>query len=103
MKPRLLRTHRSSRMQPPEFASAYYGPFREAAESTPQFGDRCSYQMDPANSDEAMREVAMDLQEGADMVMVKPALAYLDILQRVKAEFGYPDCRLCGKRRVLDD
>jgi porphobilinogen synthase len=73
-----------------KFASAYYGPFREAAESTPQFGDRRSYQMDPANSDEAMREVAMDLQEGADMVMVKPALAYLDILHRVKTEFGYP-------------
>jgi len=73
-----------------KFASAYYGPFREAAESAPQFGDRRSYQMDPANSDEAMREVAMDLQEGADMVMVKPALAYLDILHRVKAEFGYP-------------
>ncbi|MDB6057131.1 MAG: Porphobilinogen synthase [Verrucomicrobiales bacterium] len=73
-----------------KFASAYYGPFREAAESTPQFGDRRSYQMDPANSDEAMREVAMDLQEGADMVMVKPALAYLDILHRVKEEFGYP-------------
>jgi porphobilinogen synthase len=73
-----------------KFASAYYGPFREAAESTPKFGDRRSYQMDPANSDEAMREVAMDLQEGADMVMVKPALAYLDILHRVKTEFGYP-------------
>lgn len=73
-----------------KFASAYYGPFREAAESAPQFGDRRSYQMDPANSDEAMREVAMDLQEGADMVMVKPALAYLDILHRVKTDFGYP-------------
>jgi porphobilinogen synthase len=73
-----------------KFASAYYGPFREAAESTPKFGDRRSYQMDPANSDEAMREVAMDLQEGADMVMVKPALAYLDILHRVKTDFGYP-------------
>jgi len=73
-----------------KFASAFYGPFREAAESAPQFGDRRSYQMDAANADEAMREVAMDIQEGADMVMVKPALAYLDILRRVKTEFGYP-------------
>ena len=73
-----------------KFASAFYGPFREAAESTPQFGDRRSYQMDPANANEALREVALDIQEGADMVMVKPALAYLDILYRVKAEFGYP-------------
>ena len=73
-----------------KFASAYYGPFREAAESAPRFGDRRSYQMNGANADEAMREVAMDIQEGADMVMVKPALAYLDILYRVKTEFGYP-------------
>ncbi len=73
-----------------KYASAYYGPFREAAESAPQFGDRRSYQMDPANAAEAMREVALDIQEGADMVMVKPALAYLDILYRVKTEFGYP-------------
>ncbi|MDB6063931.1 MAG: hemB [Pedosphaera sp.] len=73
-----------------KFASAFYGPFREAAESTPQFGDRRSYQMDPANADEAMREVALDIQEGADLIMVKPALAYLDILRRVKTEFGYP-------------
>ena len=73
-----------------KFASAFYGPFREAAESAPQFGDRRSYQMDAANADEALREVALDLQEGADMVMVKPALAYLDILRRVKTEFGYP-------------
>ena len=73
-----------------KFASAFYGPFREAAESTPQFGDRRSYQMDAANANEAMREVALDIQEGADIVMVKPALAYLDIIQRVKAEFGYP-------------
>ncbi len=73
-----------------KFASAYYGPFREAAESAPQFGDRRSYQMNGANAEEAMREVAMDIQEGADMVMVKPALAYLDILYRVKTEFGYP-------------
>src|SRR5205807_1616400 len=73
-----------------KYASGFYGPFREAAESAPQFGDRRSYQMDPANADEALREVAMDIQEGADMVMVKPALAYLDILHRVKTEFGYP-------------
>jgi len=73
-----------------KFASAFYGPFREAAESTPKFGDRRSYQMDAANSDEAVREVAQDIQEGADIVMVKPALAYLDIIYRVKTEFGYP-------------
>jgi porphobilinogen synthase len=73
-----------------KFASAFYGPFREAAESAPQFGDRRSYQMDAANANEALREVALDIQEGADIVMVKPALAYLDILWRVKSEFGYP-------------
>ncbi len=73
-----------------KFASAFYGPFREAAESTPRFGDRRSYQMDAANAREALREVALDIQEGADIVMVKPALAYLDILHRVKTEFGYP-------------
>jgi porphobilinogen synthase len=73
-----------------KFASAYYGPFREAAQSTPQFGDRRSYQMDAANTNEALREVALDIAEGADIVIVKPALAYLDIIQRVKTEFGYP-------------
>jgi porphobilinogen synthase len=73
-----------------KFASAFYGPFREAAESTPKFGDRRSYQMDAANAREALREVALDIQEGADIVMVKPALAYLDVLYRVKSEFGYP-------------
>jgi porphobilinogen synthase len=73
-----------------KYASAFYGPFREAAESAPQFGDRRSYQMDAGNAREALREVALDIQEGADIVMVKPALAYLDILYRVKAEFGYP-------------
>jgi porphobilinogen synthase len=73
-----------------KFASAFYGPFREAAESAPQFGDRRSYQMDPPNAREALREVAMDIAEGADIVMVKPALAYLDIIARVKREFGYP-------------
>ena len=73
-----------------KYASAYYGPFREAAESTPEFGDRRSYQMDSANTNEAIREVALDIEEGADIVMVKPALAYLDIIRRVKTEFGYP-------------
>ena len=73
-----------------KFASSFYGPFREAAESTPKFGDRRSYQMDAANANEAMREVALDIAEGADIVLVKPALAYLDIIYRVKAEFGYP-------------
>lgn len=73
-----------------KFASAFYGPFREVAESTPQFGDRRSYQMDASNSNEAIREVALDIQEGADIVMVKPALAYLDIIRRVKTEFGLP-------------
>jgi porphobilinogen synthase len=73
-----------------KFASAFYGPFREAAESTPKFGDRRSYQMDAANANEALREAALDIQEGADIVMVKPALAYLDLIHRVKTEFGYP-------------
>jgi porphobilinogen synthase len=73
-----------------KFASAYYGPFREAAESTPAFGDRRTYQMDAANGDEALREVAIDLAEGADLVMVKPALAYLDIARRIKERFEVP-------------
>jgi porphobilinogen synthase len=73
-----------------KYASAFYGPFREAAESAPKFGDRRSYQMDPPNAREALREVALDIQEGADIVMVKPALAYLDVLYRVKTEFGLP-------------
>jgi len=73
-----------------KFASAFYGPFREAAESAPKFGDRRSYQMDAANANEALRETALDIQEGADIVMVKPALAYLDLIYRVKTEFGYP-------------
>ncbi len=73
-----------------KYASGFYGPFRDAAESPPQFGDRNSYQMDPANSDEALREVALDLSEGADIIMVKPALAYLDIIRRVKDRFGVP-------------
>jgi porphobilinogen synthase len=73
-----------------KYASAFYGPFREAADSTPAFGDRRSHQMDPANALEALREVALDIEEGADMVMVKPALPYLDVIWRVKQEFGMP-------------
>jgi porphobilinogen synthase len=73
-----------------KYASGFYGPFREAAESAPQFGDRRAYQMDPANSDEALREVALDLEEGADAVMVKPALPYLDVIRRVKDRFQVP-------------
>jgi porphobilinogen synthase len=71
-----------------KFASAFYGPFREAAESPPKFGDRRSYQMDPANANEALREVALDVEEGADIVLVKPALPYLDLLWRVRERFG---------------
>jgi porphobilinogen synthase len=73
-----------------KYCSAFYGPFREAAESAPAFGDRRSHQMDPANVEEALREVALDLDEGADIVMVKPALPYLDVIARVKQEFGVP-------------
>ena len=73
-----------------KYCSAFYGPFREAADSAPAFGDRRSHQMDPANVEEALREVALDLEEGADIVMVKPALAYLDVIARVKQEFGVP-------------
>jgi porphobilinogen synthase len=73
-----------------KYCSGFYGPFREAAQSAPQFGDRRSYQMDPANSREALKEVALDLEEGADMVMVKPALPYLDIIRRVRERFDVP-------------
>jgi porphobilinogen synthase len=73
-----------------KYASGFYGPFREAAESTPQFGDRRSYQMDPSNGREALREVELDIEEGADIVMVKPALSYLDIISQVKQEFNMP-------------
>ncbi len=73
-----------------KYASGFYGPFREAAESTPQFGDRRSYQMDPANGREALREVELDIEEGADIVMVKPALSYLDIISQIKQEFNMP-------------
>jgi porphobilinogen synthase len=73
-----------------KYASSFYGPFREAAESAPQFGDRKAYQMDPANADEAIREISLDVNEGADIIMVKPALAYLDIICRAKQEFDLP-------------
>jgi porphobilinogen synthase len=73
-----------------KYASAYYGPFREAADSAPAFGDRKAYQMDPANAEEALREVELDIEEGADIVMVKPALAYMDVIRRVKETFGMP-------------
>jgi len=75
-----------------KYASGYYGPFRDAADSAPSFGDRAQYQMDSANADEAIREVALDISEGADIVMVKPALAYMDVIRAVKEEFGYPTC-----------
>ena len=73
-----------------KFASSFYGPFRDAAECAPKFGDRTGYQMDPANSDEALREIRADIDEGADMVMVKPALPYLDVIRRAKQEIGFP-------------
>jgi porphobilinogen synthase len=73
-----------------KYCSGFYGPFRDAADSTPQFGDRRSHQMDPANVEEALREVAIDIDEGADIVMVKPAVPYLDVLSKVKELFGMP-------------
>jgi porphobilinogen synthase len=73
-----------------KYASSFYGPFREAVDSAPAFGDRKGYQLDPANIDEAMREVALDIEEGADLIMVKPALAYLDVIARIKQEFRHP-------------
>ena len=75
-----------------KYASGYYGPFRDAADSTPSFGDRKAYQMDPANGEEAIRETALDIAEGADIVIVKPALAYMDLIRQVRDEFGYPTC-----------
>ena len=83
-----------------KFASAFYGPFREAADSAPAFGDRRSYQMDPANADEAVREALLDVEEGADVVMVKPALPYLDVIRRVKDATRVPGRRLQRERRV---
>ena len=73
-----------------KFASSFYGPFREAAECAPRFGDRKGYQMDPANADEALREIRQDIEEGADLVMVKPALPYLDVIRRAKDETDHP-------------
>ena len=83
-------THTSIMSYAAKFASHFYGPFREAADCAPRSGDRRSYQMDPANSDEALREIALDIEEGADIVMVKPALAYLDIIYRAKHRYGHP-------------
>ena len=73
-----------------KYASAFYGPFREAADSSPQFGDRCSYQMDPANASEGLKEVFQDVEEGADIIMVKPALSYLDVISQVKRQINIP-------------
>ena len=73
-----------------KYASSFYGPFRDAADSDPQFGDRRSYQMDPANSREAIREISLDIEEGADIIMVKPALAYLDVIRWARTEFDLP-------------
>jgi porphobilinogen synthase len=73
-----------------KFSSAFYGPFRDAADSAPKFGDRTTYQMNPANSNEALREIELDIEEGADIVMVKPALSYLDIIQRAKDNYNIP-------------
>jgi porphobilinogen synthase len=73
-----------------KYCSGFYGPFRDAADSTPKFGDRRTHQMDPANVEEALRQVAQDIEQGADIVMVKPALPYLDVVWRVKEQFGYP-------------
>jgi porphobilinogen synthase len=83
-------THTAIMSYAAKFASHFYGPFREAANCAPQSGDRQSYQMDPANTDEALREIELDIEEGADIVMVKPALAYLDIIYRAKQQFGHP-------------
>ena len=85
-----------------KFASAFYGPFRDAAESAPAFGDRKSYQMDPANAREALREIELDIEEGADMVMVKPALSYLDVIRRAPGTVRLPHRRLQRQRRVHD-
>ena len=86
-----------------KFASVFYGPFREAAESTPQFGDRRRYQMDPANGREAMREIELDIEEGADIVMVKPALPYLDLISQARRALRCAHRGLSGKRRVFHD
>ncbi len=86
-----------------KFASGFYGPFREAAESTPAFGDRRTYQMDPANGREAIHEMELDLEEGADMLMVKPALPYLDLIRQARDRFPVPDQRVPGLRGIQHD
>src|SRR5437762_7176232 len=88
-----------------KYCSAFYGPFREAADSTPQFGDRRTHQMDPANVEEALREVEDDIEEGADIVMVKPALPYLDVITRVKERIGYPTAayQVSGEYSMIKD
>ncbi len=97
-----------------KYASAFYGPFRQAAESAPRFGDRSGYQMDVANAEEALREIGLDIQQGADIIMVKPALAYLDIVRRAKETYGYPTAaynvsgeyalvRAAGERGWIDE
>ena len=86
-----------------KYASCFYGPFREAAESAPQFGDRKTYQMDPANGDEAIREIQLDVAEGADIIMVKPALPYLDIIRRAREEFDLPIAAYNVERRIRHD
>lgn len=86
-----------------KYASAFYGPFRDAAESAPHHGDRKTYQMDPANAMEGLREAAADIDEGADIVMVKPAGPYLDVIRMVRDNFDVPGRRLSGERRVLHD
>ena len=85
-----------------KFASAFYGPFREAADSAPQFGDRRTYQMDGANLREAMREIEQDLGEGADMILMKPAMPYLDVIHAARERFDVPIGRVPGLRRILD-
>ena len=85
-----------------KFASAFYGPFREAVDSTPAFGDRRGYQMDPANGDEAVREAQLDVEEGADILMVKPALPYLDLIRRIKDETQNAARCVPRQRRVFD-
>ena len=84
-----------------KFASAFYGPFREAADSAPQFGDRKTYQMDGANLREALREIDLDIEEGADMILMKPAMPYLDVVRAARERVDVPDRRLSGFRRVL--
>ena len=86
-----------------KYASAFYGPFREAAGSAPQFGDRRTYQMDPPNAREALREIALDIEEGADVVMVKPGLAYLDIVRAARDAFDVPIAVLQRQRRICGD